>query len=231
MHPNKSFRSFTLDETFNGLLGLLSQWHQLLRTRLEEFVVLLLEVLLRSASNQIPVDSLSSRNYVQHRMNCIAEVQSVHRTMSDIKVCAILRECCGRAFQVVSKMDCRHDGEESCHLNSHRDCNSTGSYRRIRGLFLLQQIGGGLPLQGALLPLRPQLFVRFGFLSGGLFARYLLAPHCKCKGPHSQSCLGPCRPFALRHAERAGEPAAVVNRIGHATFPVFSRAIVCGGKA
>lgn len=46
---------------------------------------------------------------------------------------------------------------------------------------------------------------------------------------HRHASLRPGRPLALRYAERAVQPTAIVHGIRHFTSPVVGGAIVCGG--
>lgn len=76
--------------------------------------------------------------------------------------------------------------------------------------------------------LKQKLSIGVSFLLSSTRVGSMLLNKCNDKGDHSQCRLSPGSPLTLRNAEPPRNPAAIVDRISHATSPVSIGTIVCG---
>lgn len=201
----------------------------------DTFNVLLMARIKRLAGlyqrSEILVESRGCFDHLESNFGTFAKLQCVSRPMSDLEI--------GRN-SVERKLWCiwgpvlqknAQYGMEAIQLwlQRHRDC--LRAKRTIEPCFGEKCFISNSLLFSMLLSFLQQLSIRFLLLNSCTILDYMLPHEGDRECPHSEASLCPSCPFALRYAEGAVKPAAVVDWICHATVPVNSRAIVCGGMA
>lgn len=166
-----------------------------------------------SAAEEVRVQALCAMNYLQCRVCGAHQVKRFSSAQSDGKM--RLYRLVGSRWSVSEGFfhHSFHHRSKTSDLTPERNCCSSRPHERSFAALFLQQLGC------------------ISFFMRGILGGKFLPPKSDGKGGYGKNCLGPGSPFALRNAEGAREPAAVVNRIGHVTSPVNCREIVCGGMA
>ncbi len=165
------------------------------------------------AAEEVCVHALGAVNYLQDRVCGAHQVKRFSSSKADREM---------RLYRIVRNRWCVPDGllhhslqhrSKMSDLTPERNCSSSPAHERSFAALCLQKFGC------------------ISLLLCSLLGSKFLPPKSNCKGCYRKDCLGPGGPFALCDAKGLRDPAAVIDRVDHATSPVFNAEIVCGGIA